>query len=102
MTVRMRGLRTVLGSGIVGLGLYWLLFHFVPKATGSIRLPGAIALPLVGVVVGLVELATGLPFTRVDQAWTRLPRWIQVPLGFVISVALLVGIVLGFYFVLSR
>lgn len=102
MPIRVRGLLILMGSVAGWLVLYWLLFHVMGGA-GKVRVPAyPLALPLIGMVVGLVELATGVPFAQVADAWQRLPRWLQVPLGFVIGIGLVVAIVTGFYYVLLR
>lgn len=103
MTVRARGFLTLLGSVVGGLALYWFLFHVLSSASGKTRVRAyPLALPLIGIVIGIIELATGLPFTKVDGAWQRLPWWLQVPLGCLIGILLLAAIVFGFYYVLSR
>ena len=60
MTVRARGFWILLGSAVAGFGLYWLLFHLLPTATGTVRVPFALGLPIVGIIIGLVELITGI------------------------------------------
>ena len=102
MTVRVRGFWTLLGSAVAGLGLYGLLLHLLPDATGTVRVPFALGLPIVGMVIGLIELTTGMPFAQVNQAWVKLPTWIQVPLGCLIAVVVVLAMFYGTYFLLSR
>jgi hypothetical protein len=90
MTVRTRGLLTLVGSSIGGIALYWFLFHFLASSDGRTRVPAyPLALPLVGVVIGMLELATGLPFTRIDEGWQKLPGYVKIPVALVGGVLLL-------------
>lgn len=103
MPIRTRGFLTLLASIGGWIALYWLLFHVLGGAGGNVSVPAyPLALPLIGLVIGVVELATGLPFTQVAEAWQRLPRWLQVPLGCLIGIVLVVAIFAGFYYVLTR
>ena len=76
MSVRARGLLLFLGGGsIFALFAYWIAnpesypFSVYPAGVGgalAIGAPGAAA------IVGLVELASGQPFYRIEEAWANL------------------------------
>jgi len=44
---------------------------------------------------------SGRPFADLARAWDGLPRWVQIPLGLVLGVALVVAIFYGAAFVLT-
>ncbi len=72
MTVRMRGFLILAGSLVAGAGVYWLLFDFLAGA-GRVRLPAyPLALPLVGILIGTLELLTCVP--RVPGGTGEAPR----------------------------
>ena len=103
MRVRARGFVTRLASLAGWAVLYWLFFRVLGGSRGTVRVAAyPLALPLIGMVAGTIELTTGLPFTQVAASWERLPRWLQVPLGCLIGLLLVVGIFYAFYFVLTR
>ncbi len=98
MTVRMRGFLILAGSLVAGAGVYWLLFDFLAGA-GRVRLPAyPLALPLVGILIGTLELITGVPIRQLDEGWQTLPGYVKAPVAIVGSLGLLVGLVklLGF------
>jgi hypothetical protein len=98
MTVRMRGFLILAGSLVAGAGVYWLLFDFLAGA-GRVRLPAyPLALPLVGILIGTLELLTGVPIRRLDEGWQKLPGYVKAPVAIVGSLGFLVGLVklLGF------
>ena len=80
---RLHGLLIFAGSLVAGLGVYWLIFHFLAGA-GKTRLPAyPLALPLVGMMIGALELITGAPIAQIDQGWQRLPGYVQAPVAIV-------------------
>ncbi len=99
MTIRIRGLLIVAGSLVAGAGVYWLIFHVLGNARAPVRVAAyPLALPLLGTMVGTLELITGVPIRNLDQGWQKLPGYVRVPLALVGSVAFLValGKLLGF------
>jgi ABC-type branched-subunit amino acid transport system permease subunit len=97
MSARMRGLLIFAGSLVVGLGAYWLVFHVLSKQTATI-LQYPLALPLVGMLIGALELITGVPIQHLDEGWQKLPGYVQTPVALVGGVLFLWGLVkvLGF------
>jgi hypothetical protein len=90
MTIRTRGFLTFLASAIAGVAGYWLLFHFLSGAQASVRLPAyPLALPIVGVIIGLLEWITGLPIRKIDEGWQRFPMYVQVPVGLIGAVVVI-------------
>ena len=80
MTIRTRGLLICVGSLAAGVGAYWLVFHLLTTAWARmLRYP--LALPLVGMLVGALELITGVPIQRLDEGWQKLPTYVKVPVG---------------------
>src|SRR5262249_9766014 len=70
MTIRMRGLLILMGSLVAGAGVYWFIFHVLADAHGPVRVATyPLALPLVGILIGTLELATGVPIRRLDEGW---------------------------------
>jgi hypothetical protein len=98
MTVRWRGFVILLGSLVAGAGVYWLLFHVLADPRGTRFYAYPLALPLVGIAIGTLELMTGVPIRRLDEGWQKLPGYIRAPLAIVGSLGFLVGLVklLGF------
>jgi peptidoglycan/LPS O-acetylase OafA/YrhL len=97
MTIRTRGLLIFLGSLVAGVGAYWLVFHFLSKGLAQI-LQYPLALPLVGMLIGALELITGVPIQRLDEGWQKLPAYVKAPVGLIGGVLFLWGLVkvLGF------
>jgi len=97
MTIRTRGFLIFLGSLVVGVGAYWLVFHVLTKNWAQI-LQYPLALPLVGMLIGALELITGVSINRLDEGWQRLPAYVKAPVGLVGGVLFLWGLVklLGF------
>lgn len=99
MTIRMRGFLILMGSLVAGAGVYWLIFHWLADARGPVRVAVyPLALPLVGILIGALELATGVPVRRLDEGWQKLPGYVRTPLAIIGSIGFLVGLVklLGF------
>jgi hypothetical protein len=74
------------------------LFDFLAGA-GRVRLPAyPLALPLVGILIGTLELITGVPIRRLDEGWQKLTGYVKAPVAIVGSLGFLVGLVklLGF------
>ena len=76
MSVRTRGLLYLIaGGGIFALFAYWISnpeaypFSVYPAGLGGALLIGA---PGAGAVIGLVELVSGKPFYKVEEAWAGL------------------------------
>ena len=94
MSIRLRGLLIMLGSGAASGLLYLVLSWLVSGATGRVSVPKAFALPLVGVVVGLLELVSGVPFTKVASRWDTLPPSLRAVLSFffvIIAIVVIFG-----------
>jgi len=98
MSIRLRGLLIALASLVVGVAGYWLVFRVgISKELGRI-LQYPLALPLVGLLVGGLELVTGVPIQRLNEGWQKLPGYAQGTIGLVGGVLFLWGFikVLGF------
>lgn len=88
MSIRLRGLLEVVGSTVVGLGLFWLwswLLAPTAQAGQGGMVKWLLALPVVGVGIGLVELVTGMPIRQADAAWQKAPGLVKYPLAIVVS-----------------
>ena len=98
MTIRLRGLLVLAGSLVAGFGVYWLLFHVLADPRGTRFYAYPLALPLVGMAIGTMELITGVPIQRLDEGWQKLPAYVKAPLAIVGSLGFLIGLVklLGF------
>jgi hypothetical protein len=99
MTVRSRGLLILAGSLVACAGVYWLIFHVLGNARAPVRVAAyPLAIPLVGAMVGTLELITGVSIRNLDEGWQKLPGYVRVPLALVGSVGFLVALVklLGF------
>jgi hypothetical protein len=97
-SARRHGLLVFSGSLIAAVAVYWLLFHFL-TGSGTARLPAyPLALPLVGMMIGALELITGAPISQIDKGWQRLPVYVQAPVAIVGSLGFLWGLIklLGF------
>lgn len=84
MDTRQRGLVVLLiGGAIFSLFAYWIAvptqypFSHYPAGVGGALLIGA---PGCAAIVGLIELSTGQPFYKVEEAWAAL-KWWQKALG---------------------
>jgi ABC-type branched-subunit amino acid transport system permease subunit len=97
MTIRTRGLLLFLGSLVAGLGAYALIFHVLSKHWADI-LQYPLALPLFGVLVGALELVTGVPINRLDEGWQTVPGYVRTPVSLGGALLFLWGLVklLGF------
>jgi hypothetical protein len=97
MTIRVRGLLIFLASLVTGVGAYWLVFHILSKQLAQI-LQYALALPILGMLIGGLELITGVPISRLDEGWQKLPAYVKVPVGLIGGLLFLWGLVkvLGF------
>ena len=97
MAIRTRGLLIFLGSLVAGLGAYGLIFH-VLSAHGAQILQYPLALPLFGMLLGGLELVTGVPINRLDEGWQKLPGYVRAPLSLGGALLFLWGLVklLGF------
>jgi hypothetical protein len=87
-----RGLLVLLGSLVAGLGAYALIFHVLSK-NGADMLQYPLALPLVGVLVGALEFATGVPIKRLDEGWQTVPRYVRAPVSPIGALFFLWGLV---------
>ena len=94
MSVRMRGLLVTIGSVLVAAAMFWFR-PLVDVAGGGGALGGALkylmGLPVIGMGIGLVELATGLPMQQADTGWQKAPGLVKYPLAIVGSVLFLWG-----------
>jgi len=97
MPIRTRGFLIFLGSLVVGLGAYWLVFHVLSKGLAQI-LQYPLALPILGMLIGALEMITGVPIQRLDEGWQKLPAYVKAPVGLVGALLFLWGLVklLGF------
>ena len=100
MSVRVRGLGIVLGSAVAGAILYWVLFHALSQATGTVRVKAyPLALPVVGVFWGLIELIGGVPLPQLQARWDTMSKSRQQSLGCLLAFAGAV-VVLGLLYLL--
>jgi ABC-type branched-subunit amino acid transport system permease subunit len=97
MTIRTRGLLLLLGSLVAGLGAYVLIFHVLSKNVADM-LQYPLALPLVGLLVGMLEFATGVPINRLDEGWQKVPGYVRASVSLIGAFLFLWGLVklLGF------
>jgi hypothetical protein len=102
MSIRVRGLVTILGSGAVAGVLYLFLSFVLGHSAGSVRVPLVSAAPLVGVLVGMIELVSGVPFTQVAAKWDSLPQGMRLFLGTLLTVIALVVVFGGGIWLLNR
>ena len=51
-----------------------------------------------GILIGTLELITGVPIRQLDEGWQKLPGYVKAPVAIVGSIGFLVGLVklLGF------
>ena len=96
MSVRMLGLLKVAGCAAVGALLFWFRSGLlVQGAAGKGALGELIkwllVLPVVGLGIGLIELATGLPIQQADTAWQKTPGLVKYPVAIVASALFLWG-----------
>jgi hypothetical protein len=92
MSTRLRGLLIFLGATVltIVMGL-WL----VEKATaGQVSTRSGskmvFALPVIGMLWGLLELVTGRRFQELDAWYQKFPMWKSYPLGCLGGIAMLV------------
>jgi len=88
MSVRVLGLLKMVGCLVVGGLLFWFRSGLLVQGAAGGGMLGeilkwALALPLVGFGVGLVELMTGLPIQQADAAWQRAPGLVKYPAAIV-------------------
>lgn len=102
MSVRIRGLLTILASGATAALLYLFLSRVLSWSSGSVRLPLVAAMPLVGVLVGLIEFVSGVPFNQAASRWDALPRGIRAVLSVILVLVAIVVIFGGGIWVLNR
>jgi len=99
--IRRRGLKMLVGGGIVLAAilvlLYWLSAHgyrFHYAVIGA-------SLPFVFVCVGFIELVTGSPYQRLGQRWMALAGWQRGVLGtFIVFAALMIILCIVTFFVM--
>lgn len=79
MAIRQRGLLLLLAFGaLFAIFVYWVAnpssypFDYYPTGPGGAIL---IAAPGVAAVIGLIEIITGQPFYKMEEAWVSLSRW---------------------------
>jgi len=97
MAIRTRGFLIFSASLALAIGAYWLVFHLLSKSQAQI-LQFPLALPLFGMFVGGLELVTGAPISRLNEAWKNLPAYVKAPVGLCGALLFLWGLIklLGF------
>lgn len=88
MSVRTSGLLKVIGSGVLVAIIFSTVLnnglgnpaHGGPFKLVAMGIPGAFAL------VGLIELLTGIEFTRIAEKWDALQGWQRGVLGVLVAV----------------
>jgi hypothetical protein len=90
MSVRLLGFLKMAGCSAVGALLFWFRSGLLVQGAGGGGLLGeiikwALALPLVGFGIGLVELVTGLPIQQADTAWQKAPGLVKYPAALVVG-----------------
>ena len=94
MNTRLHGLLIFLGSTVGAVVMGWALFAWVSSLTSPTQIPTLpFALPLVGMLWGLLELITGRRFKELDAWYQKIPMWIGYPVGCVVGVLMLIGCV---------
>ena len=98
MTTRTRGCLLFLGSGAVAFALYRFVFPIFSGPGRHHVAAYGLALPFVGAAIGLLEWTSGLPMSRLDEGWQRLPGYVRVPVALIGSLLFLWGLIkfLGF------
>lgn len=95
MNTRLRGLLIFLGSSVLAVLMGWLLFTWEAAAVKGAKIPALpFALPLVGMLWGLLELITGRRFKELDAWYQTIPMWIGYPVGCITLSAMLVGCIM--------
>jgi hypothetical protein len=79
MPTRLRGLLITIGSALASWGLLLLLQWAAPP-----RVHKGAALPLVGVLWGLLELVSGVPLPELAERWETLSKGVQGALSFLV------------------
>ncbi len=92
MPVRVRGLVIILASGAASGLLFLLLSWVLSESTGRVRVPVVAALPLAGVLVGVLELVSGAPFTQIASRWQTLPESARAVLSLLLVIVAIVAI----------
>jgi hypothetical protein len=87
MNTRVKGLiKLLIGAPLFGLIISWLV-----KQHGKGREPfieaTLMAAPGAFGLIGLIELATGTPFSKFSESWNRLQGWQRGVLGVVVCSA---------------
>jgi len=93
--IRKRGCRLLVGGGVV-FGAILYVMYWMSAHQHRIVFPviGA-AFPFVFICVGFIEAVTGVPYSRLANAWMRMAGWQRGVLGTFIILAALVFILLG-------
>lgn len=103
MNTRLRGLLVFLLSTVLTIVMGFALFKWVNTATTRTRIPAApFALPVVGMLWGLLELVTGRRFKELDAWYQKFPVWISYPVGCLAGIAMLVACVAWILWLLRR
>lgn len=90
MSVRLRGLLKMAGCTVVGALLFWFRSGLLVQGAAGGGILGeiikwALALPLIGFGIGLVEVATGLPIQQADAAWQTAPGLVKYPAALIVG-----------------
>ena len=88
MSVRARGLWLFMGCTVAAAAAFWLVFPLLSDDWKK-AFAYSFALPVVGAVIGLLELATGSPIQKIDEGWQRVPGYVRIPTALIGSVAVL-------------
>jgi len=82
MNTRVRGLLIFLASTVATVVLGYVLVGWAANAPKGSRIPKMpFAIPVVGMLWGLLELVTGKAFRELDAWYQKFPMWQSYPVG---------------------
>ena len=85
-SVRLSGLKKMVG-GAIGTALIALLLAWLLSSQDRAFISLGALLPAAVVLVGLIEVITGIEFTRISSAWDDLRGWQRGVLGLIVVAA---------------